>query len=149
MARGFLQSILGIFKSSGSSGLRADIETSSKWIAEALRSSGYNADFSPESIGEIERFFHEQTDNGAPIPGGLLSKDLGGRLFSIGSYCGEVLRKERGGEWQVDDEDPEGEINAALQLENGALCWPIQRVMKRMQSEEDNLVHWAAMVGKV
>lgn len=154
MARGFLRSIARLFnvsptigndvRAASASDLRTDIDTSSKWVAEALTSSGYQADFHPESIAEIERFFHEQTSNGKPVRGGLLSENMGMRLFALGSYCGEVLRMELGGDWIVDNDDPEGEINAALQLADDTICWPIQRVMKRMQSDENNLVHWAA-----
>jgi hypothetical protein len=123
--------------------LNEDVLASASWISAALRSSGYNADFSFASICEVERFFREQTKNGKASPSGLLSEDLGSRIFAIGSYCGEVLRRELGGAWIIDDTDPEGEINAALQLENGSLCWPIQRAMKRLQSTEENIEHWA------
>jgi hypothetical protein len=121
-----------------------DIPASAQWISTALKSSGYMADFTPKSISEIERFFSEQTKNGAPVAGGLLSEQLGQRLFALGSYCGEVLRKELGGAWVTDDKDPQGEINIALRLGNGVTCWPVQRVMKRLKSSEDNLIAWAA-----
>lgn len=126
-----------------SSNLSDDISAAAAWIASALTSSGYKADFTPLSIGEIERFFDEQTFSGGAVAGGLLSEDLGSRLFALGSYCGEVLRREIGGEWLVDDADPQGELNASLKLANGVTCWPIQRVMKRFQSPENNLAHWA------
>ncbi|GLS35576.1 hypothetical protein GCM10010869_11650 [Mesorhizobium tianshanense] len=123
--------------------MQDDIPVAARWISNALRSSGYGADFTPKSIAEVERFSHEQTKDGEPISGGLMSQDLGSRLFALGSYCGEVLRKELGEHWLTNDNDPEGEINAALKVGNGVTCWPMQRVMKRLRSSEDDLVHWA------
>ena len=90
--------------------LEGDIFSMSEWISAALQSSGYAADFSPESITEIERFFEEHAEDGEPRPGGLLSEQLGPRLFALGSYCGEVLRRELGGTWLTDDDDPEGDV---------------------------------------
>jgi len=40
----------------------------------------------------------------------LLSEDMGARMFGIGSYIGEVIRINAGGEWVGDNADPEGEI---------------------------------------
>lgn len=123
--------------------LEDDIQTAAQWISMALQSSGYDADFTPQSMREVERFFDEQTNEGKPIPGGLLSQDYGRRLFALGSYCGEVLRRELGGNWVTDDSDPNGEINVAVKLGNNVTCWPVQRVMKRANSRENSLVHWA------
>ena len=50
----------------GDMGIVADAQASAEWIASALTSSGYIADFSPESIWEIERFFDEQSVPGSP-----------------------------------------------------------------------------------
>lgn len=34
-----------------------DVDAGAKWIATALSSSGYKADFTPSSLWEIDRFF--------------------------------------------------------------------------------------------
>ena len=39
--------------------IKEDVKASAKWISQALQSSGYRADFSPESLWEIDRFFDE------------------------------------------------------------------------------------------
>lgn len=108
------------------------------WIAEALTSSGYRADFSIESLREIDRFFDENSQDGKAIPGGLLSEQLGQRVFALGCCTGEVIRRAWGGQWQGDDNDPEGEINLALVFPNGATIWPVQRVMKRFKNGLEN-----------
>ena len=103
-------------------------------IARALSQSGYKADFSLESLKEVDRFFDEQAANGQPKPGGLLSQQLGARLFAIGAYVGEVIRRQNAGQWQGDDSDPQAEINIAVRLKTGVILWPVQRVMKRFKN---------------
>lgn len=128
--------------------IQEDIAASAAWIAQALKSSGYRADFTPQSLWEIDRFFDEQSQDGAAKPGGLLSRDLGPRLFAVGSYIGEVLRRELGGEWAGEDSDPEIEINVAIHLQDGALCWPVQRAMKRFKNgPEDGIAFWGSGMG--
>ena len=56
--------------------LRKDIVISKDWIATALRSSGYNADFTLESLKEIDRFFDEQIN-------GLLVENRGNKLVFV------------------------------------------------------------------
>jgi hypothetical protein len=111
-----------------------DVLVSAEQISRALSQSGYRADFSLESLKEVDRFFDEQALNGKPKAGGLLSQELGARLFAIGAYVGEVIRRHNGGQWQGDDNDPQAEINVALRLKTGATLWPVQRVMKRFKN---------------
>jgi hypothetical protein len=128
--------------------LKEDIRIAADWIAGALVSSGYRADFSPSSLWAIERFFEVNSREGSATRGGLLEQDLGKRLFGIGSYIGEVVRRALGGEWVTDDSDPEGEINAELLLPGGIRCWPVQRAMKRLKlGAEDSVVAWAVGLG--
>ncbi|MER8579785.1 hypothetical protein NKG95_13780 [Mesorhizobium sp. M1423] len=143
LAAGFLPSRAASQTTSAPRRLQEDIPIAAQWISNALQSSDYGADFSPQSISEVERFFREQTKDGEPISDGLMAQDIGSRLFALGSYCGEVLRKELGGHWLTNDDDPEGEINAALEVGSGVTCWPMQRAMKRLRSSEDDLVAWA------
>jgi hypothetical protein len=125
-----------------------DVDAAAKWIATALSSSGYKADFTPPSLWEIDRFFDEHSNTGHAVPGGLLSEQLGSRLFSIGSYVGEVLRKVKGGQWIGNDADPQAEINVELQLADGSKCWPVQRAMKRFKNgPEDGIAVYGHGMG--
>ncbi len=125
--------------------IKKDITKAYDWISKALTSSGYNADFSIESLKEIDRFFDEHTENGQAKQGGLLAEDIGMRLFAIGSYIGEVIRREYQGEWLSDDNDPQGEMNIQVKLSNGSLLWPVQRTMKRFQNgSEDGIYAYGA-----
>jgi hypothetical protein len=75
-------------------------------VAKALTKDGYEADFTPASLWAIDRFYDEQTRKGVPRRWGLPAKDTSLRLFSLGTYVGEVIRRDVGGEWEVDDDDP-------------------------------------------
>jgi hypothetical protein len=99
------------------------------------------ADFSIESLREIDRFFDEHAQNGQAIPGGLLSEQLGSRIFAIGSYVGEVIIRAYNGKWQVDDNDPEAEMNIAVVLASGAIMWPVQRVVKRFKNGPEDGIY--------
>ena len=128
--------------------IQEDLKDAREWLVEALSYSGYKADYSPESLWEIDRFFDEQAKDGKANPGGLLSQDLGSRLFAIGSYVGEVIRKARGGEWVGDDTDPKVELNIELHLPDGTKCWPVQRVMKRFKNgPEDGIAVYGQGAG--
>ena len=125
-----------------------DVGKAAEWIAMALSSSGYRADFTPKSLWEIDRFLDEHSQHGDPVPGGLLSESLGSRVFALGSYVGEVIRRHMGGQWSGDDTDPEAEIGVELRLPDGTICWPIQRVMKRFKNgAEDGIAVYGHALG--
>lgn len=103
-----------------------DIHQASEWVVKALNSSGYKADYSLESMKEIDRFFDEQSSET-----GLLSKNRGMILFSLASYIGEVAIRLYGGEWITDDSNPEGELYISVKLADGTVIWPAMRCIKR------------------
>src|SRR3954463_9429098 len=80
-------------------GIVEDVLQAAEWVAAALTASGYRADFSPSSLWEVERFFETEAPNGPARPGGLLAERLGSRIFALGSYVGEVVRRHAGGTW--------------------------------------------------
>ncbi|HZC51086.1 MAG TPA: hypothetical protein VE441_01110 [Mycobacterium sp.] len=125
-----------------------DIDASATWIAQALQSSGYRADFSALSLWSIDRFFDENSKGGHPKRGGLLSANLGSRMFALGACVGEVVRRNAGGTWQANDQDPRGEVNVELILADGTKIWPVQRVMKRYKNgPEDGIAAYGAALG--
>lgn len=116
--------------------LGEDIHTACEWIAMALNSSGYKADYTIESMKEIDRFIDEQSGED-----GIISRGRGKILFSLGCYVGETVIRLFGGKWHTDDNDPEGEINASVELENGTVIFPIQRVIKRYQNGSEDGIY--------
>ncbi len=135
-------SINNTFSTSGSA-LLCDIKRVTPRIASALRSSGYNVYDSIESLKALDRFFNDQIDDKThkPEQGGFLSENTGQRLFAIGSLVGEVVIKEFGGEWIVDDNDKMGEVNIAVKLSNGTVFWPVQRLIKRCKEGPENGIY--------
>jgi hypothetical protein len=129
-------------------GIVEDVGEAAERVATALTASGFRADFTPRSLWEIERFFESEVSNGRPRPNGLLAQQTGQRLFALGSYVGEVVRRGAGGAWIGDDEDPAAEINVALDLPDGSRIWPIQRVMKRFSNgAQDSVIAYGAALG--
>lgn len=116
--------------------LLADIRASTEWIYVAMNSSGYMVDFTVESLKEIDRFFDEQNK-----PDGILSKNRGAILFSIGCYIGETIINNIGGVWITDDNDPQGEMNIAVKLQSGTTLFPVQRCMKRYQNGMEDSIY--------
>lgn len=125
-----------------------DVFGAADWMAKALTSSGYDADYSLESLREMDRFFDEHSADGHPRPGGLLAERTRQRIFGLGAYVGEVIRRRGGGgEWIGDDGDPKAEINVRLKLASGTEIWPMQRAIKRLvNGEEDAVYPYAAIV---
>ena len=117
--------------------LAEDIPKAAEWVVRALNTSGYKADYSLESIREIDRFFDEQSG-----PDGILQKNGTGKiLFSLGSYVGQTIINLHGGKWITDDNDPEGEINIAVETADGMVLWPVIRCMKRYRNGPEDGIY--------
>jgi hypothetical protein len=111
--------------------MAADVQAAASWVAVALATAGYDADFSAASLWEVDRFFDDHAPQGRALVGGLLAEQVGQRLFALGGYVGEVIRRSLGGEWSGDDDDPEGEVNVQLRLSDGSVVWPVQQALQR------------------
>jgi hypothetical protein len=126
-----------------------DAQRMADWVANALTQTGYSADFSLESLREIDRFFDEHSTDGQPVPGGLLAEQLGPRIFALGAYVGECIIRHYGGSWRGDDAEPAGEINIQVVLPSGGIIWPVQRVMKRFKSgPEDGIYVYGRVISQ-
>ena len=116
-----------------------DIPIAYNWAAHNLQITNYQADFTLDSLKDIDRFIDEQSK-----PSGLFNeknRKIGNILFSLGCYVGETIKRSYSGIWITDDADPLGEINIAVKLDNGTLFWPVQRVMKRYKDGEENAIY--------
>jgi hypothetical protein len=128
--------------------IQEEIVTASNWMAAALLSSGYNADFSPNSFPEVERFFNEHSANGFPRPDSFLAHEMESRIFAMGCYIGEVIRRAKAGEWRGSDSDPNVKVNLELRLPDGSVCWPTQRAMSRLKNgASDSIVAYGLSFG--
>jgi hypothetical protein len=90
-----------------------------------------------DSLQELERFFNEHLDDELHKPkyGGLLFYNTGYLIFAIGSYIGEVIIKEYGGEW-ITNANNQSEIHTAIKLPNETLIFPVQEVIKRIENHK-------------
>ncbi len=125
-----------------------DAQEAADWISEALTSSGYEADFSIASAKELDRFYDDQMAGpGTPKPGGLLAEDRGPRLFALGAYIGELIRRNSDGwEWVPANDDPDDELNLSLR-HGDEVIWPMQRAVKRYRNGgEDGIAAYVASV---
>ena len=125
--------------------LFVDIMSMGTWVNRALLSSGYQVDDKEKRMAEIDRFFDEQN-----CPGGLLSENTGQILFAIGALIGKIAIKEFGGDWETDDNDPEGELKCAVCLPNGVRFYPMARCVRRLQNgQADSIRDYYVMIGEM
>ncbi|MBQ8176402.1 MAG: hypothetical protein IJ035_05130 [Oscillospiraceae bacterium] len=130
---GLLDKLLGKNKPT----LEDDIHSACTRIVTALNTSGYNADYTLESMKEIDRFFDEQSG-----VGGIITQARRGQIFfAVASYVGETVIKLYGGKWITDDKDPMGEVNITVKLDNGIMLFPAQRVVKRYQNGNEDSIY--------
>ncbi len=111
--------------------LEDDIRSASEWVVNALNVSGYKADYSLESMKEIDRFFDEQSSEG-----GIISRNRGQIIFALASYIGETVIRLYGGKWNGSDE-----VNMSVELKNGTVIFPTQRAMKRYQNGSEDSIY--------
>lgn len=124
------------FKKKREHTLLEDIEISSQWIVEVLESNGYHADYSMESLKEIDRFIVEEDRYD-----GLLAKNRGKIIFALGSYVGKVFIKQYGGHWVTNDKDRKGEIKIIVELNNNISFMPVISVMKYYRNHEETSLY--------
>ena len=130
--------------------LKEDIIGGAEWTVKAFKALGKNLDYSVQSVEHIENLFEQQFKNGKPIDNGLFANGLGGKLFSIASYIGEVIiRNTANTNWEFDPKDPENDFKMMIASNNGSRIWPMQKLGKRIQNgNEDNIYHFTAIIVK-
>jgi hypothetical protein len=122
--------------------LKEDIKVQSDWIVKCFNSDGMTLDYTIKSFIQIDMFFEKHSKSGKPTPTGRLSENLGNIIFSIGGYIGETfIKNAQGAEWITDDNDPKGEISAAIKFPDGMTIWPMQRVMNRLKNGFEDSIY--------
>jgi len=122
--------------------LLQDIKTQSDWIVKAFAADKLKLDHTIRSFIEIDKFFNKHSKDGKAIKGGRLSQNLGAIIFSLGAYVGQtIIENVPGAVWQTDDDDHQGEMTASVQLPDGTIIFPMQRIMKRFQNGSEDSVY--------
>ena len=115
-----------------------DAVEAADWMAKSLAGWGYKADFSLESLKDVDRFIDEEAPDGKPKPGGHLAQQFGADIFGLGAYLGETIRRQGDGQWEGNDRDTWPEVTLAVRLKSGTVLWPTQRVLKRLENGPEN-----------
>ena len=126
-------------------------------MAELLSDSGFQANYTLESLAEIDRLIDEHSDNGQANKGGLLAPEFlpvehrtKVRLFSLGCYVGEVLCRLLDGHWEFHPEHPDRPELWQVRLPSGSACYPINKVFKRFANgAEDGLYTFGAFTAEL
>src|ERR1700733_13888344 len=115
-----------------------DAVEAADWMAKSLAGWGYKADFSLESLKDVDRFIDEEAPDGKPKPGSHLAQQFGAQIFGLGAYVGETIRRQGEGQWEGNDRDTWPEVTLAVRLKSGALVRPTQRVLKPLSTGPEN-----------
>jgi hypothetical protein len=115
-----------------------DAVEAADWMAKSLAGWGYKADFSLDSLKDVDRFIDDEAPGGKPKPGGHLSQQFGAHIFGLGAYVGETIRRLGEGQWEGNDRDAWPETTLAVRLKSGAVLWPTQRMIKRFENGAEN-----------
>ena len=115
-----------------------DAVEAADWMAKSLAGWGYKADFSLESLKDVDRFIDEEAPDGKPKPGSHLAQQFGAQIFGLGAYVGETIRRQGEGQWEGNDRDTWPEVTLAVRLKSGTVLWPTQRVLKRLENGPEN-----------
>jgi hypothetical protein len=124
--------------------VRADARTA----AQELNDRGYDADYSVDSLKEVEGFFRAETAGpGKARRGSVLRTQSDTVLATIGAYVGEVLRREAGGRYSNEDPLGQGAKTLTLTLPDSSKTFPIDAVAKRFENgPEDDLYFYARVI---
>lgn len=101
-----------------------------EWTAESLCRGGFRADFTLDSLAEIDRFFDECVQDGKFAHSSPLSELPVPRVPALGAYLGETIIRKVDGRWCT-DELP-GDAAIQVQLASEVMFWPVQRIRKRL-----------------
>jgi hypothetical protein len=115
-----------------------DAVEAADWMAKSLAGWGYKADFTLDSLKDVDRFIDEEAPGGKPKPGGHLSQQFGSHMFGLGAYVGETIRRLGDGQWEGNDRDAWPEVTLAVRLKSGAVLWPTQRMLKRFENGKES-----------
>jgi len=115
-----------------------DAVEAADWMAKSLAGWGYKADYTLDSLKDVDRFIDEEAPGGKPKPGGHLAQQFGSHMFGLGAYVGETIRRLGDGQWEGNDRDAWPEVTLAVRLKSGAVLWPTQRMLKRFENGKEN-----------
>jgi hypothetical protein len=107
---------------------------------------GYSAEFTLDSLAILDRLISEHSAAGEAVPGGFfdpqalsnfpLERRIRVRLLYLGCFAGEILRREYGGVWHCEGDDP---MQLSLRIKDISVN-VIGKVVKRFRNGEEDSV---------
>ncbi|MBW5409002.1 hypothetical protein E6A50_01255, partial [Brachyspira hampsonii] len=96
-----------------------ELSRASDWISNFLMREGYHADYTIESLFEIDKFFKEKMNL-------VLERDDNRNfIFSISAYIGEVIRKKFKGHWDLSRDIDLDDETIGISFKNYKTIYPL------------------------
>lgn len=94
---------------------------------------GVELDYSIDSLRRVDDFIEKYCPQGVPTRGGPFYDQTLMKIFAVGLYVGEVMRRNVGGSWS-DAALEQSAFGYCLVMEDGAVVWPVLWAMNRQES---------------
>lgn len=122
----------------------SDMNDMEKWFIKCMKSEGFVMDGTIKSIKQCDQFMEKYVKDGEPIKGTPIEENFGPICLAMAAYIGNVMIRYKPGKWVPNPKDPDDEIGISLVFDDTTICWPTQRVWKRVQNgSEDGLFGYA------
>lgn len=106
-----------------------ELSRASDWISNFLMREGYHADYTIESLFEIDKFFKEKLNL-------VLERDDNRNfIFSISAYIGEVIRKKFNGHWELSRDIDLDDETIGIGFKNHKTIYPLNITLELIQKK--------------
>ncbi|CRF35564.1 hypothetical protein BRSU_2738 [Brachyspira suanatina] len=106
-----------------------ELSRASDWISNFLMREGYHADYTIESLFEIDKFFKEKINL-------VLERDDNRNfIFSISAYIGEVIRKKFNGHWELSRDIDLDDETIGIGFKNHKTIYPLNITLELIQKK--------------
>ncbi|HJH54492.1 MAG TPA: hypothetical protein K8V77_00240 [Brachyspira hyodysenteriae] len=106
-----------------------ELSRASDWISNFLMREGYHADYTIESLSEIDKFFKEKMNL-------VLERDDNRNfIFSISAYIGEVIRKKFNGHWELSRDIDLDDETIGIGFKNHKTIYPLNITLEPIQKK--------------
>ncbi len=106
-----------------------ELSRASDWISNFLMREGYHADYTIESLFEIDKFFKEKLNL-------VLERDDNRNfIFSISAYIGEVIRKKFNGHWELSRDIDLDDETIGISFKNYKTIYPLNITLELIQKK--------------
>lgn len=106
-----------------------ELSRASDWISNFLMREGYHANYTIESLSEIDKFFKEKMNL-------VLERDDNRNfIFSISAYIGEVIRKKFNGHWELSRDIDLDDETIGIGFKNHKTIYPLNITLELIQKK--------------